>query len=62
MQPTAIKVKQPDSTTTLPKTQKSAAGGGLKAVRILVAELPLCQDCKEKKVTAAGMKYCEACK
>lgn len=25
-------------------------------------KLPLCQDCKERPVTALGMKYCEPCK
>jgi hypothetical protein len=61
-----IKVKQTDGTVKVvtKEEQRVAAGTGLKAVRALTLalELPLCQDCKERKVTGVGMKYCEPCK
>jgi hypothetical protein len=63
-----IKVKQVDGTVKVvtKEEQRVAAGTGLKAVRALaltpLVELPLCQDCKERKVTGVGMKYCEPCK
>jgi hypothetical protein len=63
-----IKVKQTDGIVKVvtKEEQRVAAGTGLKAVRALAValtlELPLCQDCKERKVTGVGMKYCEPCK
>lgn len=61
-----IKVKQVDGTVKVvtKEEQRIAAGTGLKAVRALALtlELPLCHDCKERKVTGVGMKYCEPCK
>jgi hypothetical protein len=63
-----IKVKQTDGTVKVvtKEEQRVAAGTGLKAVRALALalapELPLCQDCKERRVTGVGMKYCEPCK
>jgi hypothetical protein len=46
-----IRVRQPDGTFKV--FEKKVAKP---------KELPLCQDCKERLVTAVGMKYCEPCK
>ena len=46
-----IRVRQPDGTFKV--FEKKVAEP---------KELPLCQDCKQRPVTAVGMKYCEPCK
>lgn len=47
-----IRVRQPDGTFKVFEKKKV----------VVKPELPLCHDCKERPVTAVGMKYCEPCK
>ena len=50
-----IRIRQPDGTFkvfTKPEVKPE----------VKPKELPLCQDCKQRPVTAVGMKYCEPCK
>lgn len=66
-----IKVKQPDGSVKVvylkkaPVAVEPVAPVAVEPTRKEAStqtDLPLCRDCKQCPVTAAGMKYCEDCK